>query len=90
MALPMVVGGARLLLLTRIWSLERFFGPAPHKKKEAPVCVCHPKHKQAGPTRVRVRYRSFYVRSKFRTFTWAGWADVHSPVEEMFFGSRYQ
>ena len=35
----------------------------------APVCVCHPKHNQAGPTRVRACYRRFHARSNFRAFT---------------------
>ena len=55
-----------------------FFGPAPDQKKRVPVCVCHPKHNQAGPTRVRARNKRFYVRNNFRTFTGAGWPDVHS------------
>ena len=67
-----VVGGARLLLLTRIWGLERFFGPAPDLKMRVPVCMCHPKHNQAGPARVRALNTRFYVRSNFRTFTGAG------------------
>ena len=37
------------------------FGGRPGKKMRAPVCVCHPKHNQAGPTRVRARYRRFCV-----------------------------
>ena len=48
------------------------FWAGPGKKMRAPVCGCHPKHNQTGPTRVRARYRRFYVRSEFRTFTWAG------------------
>ena len=49
----------------------------------APVCECHPKHNQTGPTRVRARYRRFYVRSKFRTLPGRGdlAPDVHSRYE---------
>ena len=57
-----------------------FFGPAPDPKKARPFVGASPSttHNQAGPTRVRARNRAFYVRSNFRTFTGAGWADVHS------------
>ena len=46
----------------------------------APVCEGHSKHNQTEPTRVCARYRRFYVRIKFRAFTWAGWPDVHSSA----------
>jgi hypothetical protein len=50
-----VVVGARLLLLTRIWSLERFFGPAPNKNVRARLCV----PPQAQPNRAHSRARAF-------------------------------
>ena len=41
-------------------------GGRPRKKNaRARLYVCHPKHNQAGPIRVRARYRRFYVRSNF-------------------------
>ena len=66
-----VVGGARLLLLTRIWSLERLFlGPAPKKNARARWRVPH----QAQPNRARSRARalSAVLRTKSVSYIYLG------------------